>query len=84
MIDVLTETPPPLRHFRLRSMAEARSRLLSTEQPDESVPEIALDLGYNRFSRSASYYKDVYGEYLVTTVDSTLGAVGPSVGVGPW
>jgi AraC-like DNA-binding protein len=79
MIDVFAEIPPPLRHFRLRSMAEARSQLLGTEQHGESVPEIARDLGYNHFSHSASYYKGVYGESPSTPIDSTLGAAGPSI-----
>lgn len=58
----------PLRFFRLRSMTLARRRLLQAKERDETVPEIAISLGYDHISRFASYYSDVYGESPSATV----------------
>jgi AraC-like DNA-binding protein len=53
----------PLRYFRMRSMSQARSRLLDPNDSSESVPGVALDFGYDHPSRFVLYYKDVYGEH---------------------
>ena len=61
----------PLRYFRLRAMSRARSYLLEPRTIPADVPGIALDLGYDHFSRFVSYYKGVYDEYPSATVAST-------------
>ena len=60
----------PVRYFRQRFLTQARWRLLSEECSEQTVSNIASDLGFHNFGRFARHYDETYGELPSVTLQT--------------
>lgn len=76
---------PPHQYMRMRSLNQARERLISGER---SVTQVALDLGFQHLGRFAGQYAALYGEHPRDTLGAarsraSLGVHRPIAGPAP-
>jgi len=59
---------PPSRYFRNWALEVAHRRLMMAEPVEESVTDVALDIGFDHLGRFAGHYRVLFGESPSTTL----------------
>jgi AraC-like DNA-binding protein len=72
---------PPSRFFRTWALDEAHRRLSHTATTDQTVTDIAVNLGFDHLGRFSRHYKEIYGHTPSTTLRTALSAGMNGVGL---